>query len=1104
MSIYQNSTTFKNAIDLTPVNFALANLGDQIIIEHDISIKAFTISNSSTEVIVNNKDGYFIDGVCSGLDFSIFKVGDSVSVRNYTDPPTYTDYGTYTVVQIIDNSTIVFNADIGGFADNDVTGHIVFSLVNPVTALSYKWNFIENQEATNYYSKVDGSVQMATISGLNPAGAGTDLPMTFIGQLPYQIGSIVVDEVSLVSAPVFTSNFKIRHTTRITPIMLAEQWDDIQADIKPSYFFNLACLKSIFFFEARYNLSDPNNIQSLESDTTLGNTGWFNENFNTSLTNYYRENLTYTNSATSTIVPKAQLSLDEIEFSFDIRNTVDTPFVAGSTKLVLNFCKAPNDESEYQANGRDMVHNFVWESALLTVQSTPTGINGDNYSDLSLKSLADLKATFISSSKITITGKLAFDQLGIDVFNESNEPRYMFWVSTQDHTKVGTVADRTNLLLDSAPFFFQSEFPGLITFASKLIPHDVENYSDSFFSKEKFSEDELVGYSYATIIPDPLVTSLNMTRVTNKVIAYEILTGKEFTLESKTTLLPNDVLVSGYQFFDIPSVQNIRIPSTEIRKNIVVKRDSGLNYIFAYPFLNRWEYWVKLMGVDSYFFNASKPNNGFNQNWAYYFDRAWVFKYKTEIGCKVNGIPAIYSDTVDFDDWDRNLTWDDATTTATIKTYDGATELTDGSKKYILGYKNTLVKAEFTLGTNFDVPSTVVVIGIEVFEEGGVTGKRRMSSKYVSDSDTWFIPLSGQTKTKLTFDIINPKICTAETEIDFTKIQTLLGKAKWKLTARLYSLDTYGDLGQIVWWNNYLASQDVYMIANNPIDEETIVLPPNQLDCCDELVWNVLADTASNDALKNDVNRFLWWFNKDVIDTAVMSLEKSDGSIVSLNDNTYGLFYDYGFNVNGFNENMIGYEIEWKKVLTLLGEGSYRVQCYNTTIFGATNTQYSENYCLSQYNDSRANGTVRIEYFINGLLGNNKNDEKQRDFGQLNWYNQHRFDGMFCFKSAPLKEEDVVYTSGQRQPIELEQEPEYTLELKPIPAFKHNVLRTDILMADNKLITDYNFSNFDNYYKKKVIVKSGYDPKIYPKKSKLASVVLTFIQEFNKLKKFRS
>ena len=44
----------------------------------------------------------------------------------------------------------------------------------------------------------------------------------------------------------------------------------------------------------------------------------------------------------------------------------------------------------------------------------------------------------------------------------------------------------------------------------------------------------------------------------------------------------------------------------------------------------------------------------------------------------------------------------------------------------------------------------------------------------------------------------------------------------------------------------------------------------------------------------------------------------------------------------------------------------------------------------------------------------------------------------------------------------------------------------------------------DNYYKKKVIAKSGYDPKIYPKKSKLASVLLTFIQEFNKMKKFRS
>lgn len=1097
MSVYLNSITFKNAIDLTPLNWALANVGEQIVIEHDISIKEYALSSTNNPWVFNNDDGYIVTAGqpwITGGDFSKFNVGNTI---NYFISGT--SYYTLTIVEKLSNTEIRVGSNPAGWAPNTAGTTNIISLATPVTALSYKWNFIENDEATNYYSKVDGSIQIATINGLNPAGAGTNKPMAFLGTLPYQLGSIVVDEVSLVLTPVYSSNFKIRHTTRITPVMLAEQWDDIQADIKPSYFFNLACLKSVFFFEARYNLSDPNNIQTLESDTTLGNTGWFNENFNTGLTNYYSENLVYTNSVSGIVSPKAELSLNESLFSFDVRNTIDNPFVAGSTKLVLNFCKAPNDATEYQLNGRDLKHNFVWESALLTVQTTPTAINGDNYSDLKIRSLSNLKATFVRSSKITITGKLDFDQLGIDIFNESNEPRYMFWVSIQDHTKVGAVADRTNLLIDKAPFFFKSDFPNLITFNSSLLNHYTSDLANQVSTQNTFSEDELVAFSVATITPDPLVASVVLNKATFRIVAQNLINPLiKFTLESKTLQLPNDNIVSGYQYFDIKIPKNIRIPSTEIRKNIIAKRSTGLTYNLLYPYLNRWEYWEKLLNVNPYFFNTLLPNNGFNHDWVKYdVVSNWLLRFEVEISARVNNVPATYIDSYGYYTKNRNLV--SSSISATIKTYDSVTltQLVDSvPKNYILGYKNTLVKAEFiSTGFTLDLRELVAVIGIEIFEEGGVTGKRRMSSLYPSDSDTWFIPLPGETKTKLTTSN-GFHTATAECLVDFTKLN--LGKAKYKLTCRLYGAFTQAA--------NYLVSQDVYLIPTNPIDEETIVLTPKHIDCCDSDTWKVLADVNSNDALKNDINRVLWSFNKDVVSNAVISFVKSDGSVIALNSvSTYGTPYDYGFNINSLNEKMVGYEIEWKKVLTTLGEGSYQIKCVATTIFGSSSTQfYPGLFCLSQYTTARANGTVRIEYINNGLLGNTKNDEKQKDFGQINWCSQHRFDGYFVFKSSNLKEEDIVYQSGQRQYIESDQEPEYVLDLKPIPAFKHDILRVDILMADTKMVTDYNDRNFENYYKKKVINKSSYDPKIYPKKSKLASVLLTFIQEFNKHKKFRS
>jgi hypothetical protein len=54
------------------------------------------------------------------------------------------------------------------------------------------------------------------------------------------------------------------------------------------------------------------------------------------------------------------------------------------------------------------------------------------------------------------------------------------------------------------------------------------------------------------------------------------------------------------------------------------------------------------------------------------------------------------------------------------------------------------------------------------------------------------------------------------------------------------------------------------------------------------------------------------------------------------------------------------------------------------------------------------------------------------------------------------------------------------------------------------MITDYNDSNIDGYFKKKVRKNGSYDPKWYPLASKLASIELKFKQAFNNLKKFRS
>ncbi|MES2382476.1 MAG: hypothetical protein V4538_15620 [Bacteroidota bacterium] len=1113
MPVFLDSISFENPLDGTPVNWGLLNVGDPVKITQNISVKTFEIQGSSEAWYINSTDGVIGGGWMVGGDFSKFNIGDQVTVNNYV---LNSNLGTAFIIDKLSNSAIQLNSSFG-YPDNTLLDTYVISLMKPITALTYKWNFIENAEALNFYSKVDGSVQIASITNLNPAGGGTNKPMNMLGLKPYQIGIITVNEIALALMPVYASKFEIVHNTFVTPLMLDTQWSDIQAGISPSYFFNLKCLKPVFYYEARYFVNDPNNPQTLQKENILGNTGYFDENWNGNPTNYFISNKNYAVQFTGLPIPGILLDpLYTTDFSFLINNPIDNPFVSGSTKLILNLNKAPNDDTEYTGNTRDMRHNFVWDSVTLTVNTSPAGVDGDFLSDPKISSFRNVKAYYVSADKIKIVGSFTFDQQAIDVFEESDSPNYMLWCSIQDHTKQGAISDRVTLMVDAKEIYYQTLFPDLIAMSSKLIPHDVANYTDTYTDRQKFTEDELVGYTSMTIVkPSPLINTIDFVKFIAKIVVINTVTYAEFIVEQKTVLAPPGNFLN-YPFLNIVQAKPIiHVPANEIRKNIVARQALGIglsSYEFAYPFLNRWEYWEALSTVSSNFFNSAQPNNGLNEDWQHYTGGNYTMQYRFELHTKINSVPQIYLDKVNFPIYDRNLAGEN--TIGQIDTYDGATQLIDGSgNKYILGYKSTLVQAIFRNTVDaFDPTDTVVVIGIEVFEggigAGGVNGKRRMSSKYVSDSDTFFIPLTGETKVKLTFSATDT-ICTAETEIDFNSLN--LSTLKWKLTARIYGDGVSGTHGTIIHGRNYLGDQNVTLIPTNPIDETTIVLPAERLNCCSDLVWRVLADVNTNEELKNDVNSFIKWYNKDIVDTAIVSLVQSDGTIIPLTgDSTYGTPYDYGFEIipgvtkNGYNESAVAYVIDWKKILTELGEDTYYIQFDATTIFGGTDSKQSETYCLKQYTLERANGTVRIEYYTNGLLGRNDNDKKLNDYLSANWYNQHRFDGVFHYVNSAYKTDEIVYSNGLSEFVELEQTPEYTLKLKPIPVFKHDILRTDILMSDQKLITDYNTRNIDNYFQKQVINTGGYEPQWHPLQSKLASVELKFKQAFNNLQKFRS
>ena len=277
----------------------------------------------------------------------------------------------------------------------------------------------------------------------------------------------------------------------------------------------------------------------------------------------------------------------------------------------------------------------------------------------------------------------------------------------------------------------------------------------------------------------------------------------------------------------------------------------------------------------------------------------------------------------------------------------------------------------------------------------------------------------------------------------------------------------------------------------------------NHFGCGCDFTLKVLADDSGL-TLRNDVSGFLWWFN-DTINDAELTLQKwvngAWSNVYVMTGNTLGTNYAFEFFTNDAGENFIGYQLEWANVLDIHGEGSYRVKCDTTDYLAVENTLYSYEYCLKTYTDYRAEGTVRIEFYLNNTLGDSQNDKAVKDLGNLNWFNSFRLPGWFGYPNSGYEKTRTQYNTGQILDAISNQEQVFELRLKMIPFFVHEALRIDMMQGDTVLISDYNSRNVENFVQKAVKPNSGYAPEYHKGKNKLSSVKVDFIKEYNNDKK---
>lgn len=301
-----------------------------------------------------------------------------------------------------------------------------------------------------------------------------------------------------------------------------------------------------------------------------------------------------------------------------------------------------------------------------------------------------------------------------------------------------------------------------------------------------------------------------------------------------------------------------------------------------------------------------------------------------------------------------------------------------------------------------------------------------------------------------------------------------------------------------------------YVIKPLAAADPELSLPNSSLDdCCGDFSFKVLADASDSDEFKNDKTRVHKYFDSLLVSSVDIVLLKWNGTVYdevkNLNSDDYGKYYAYGFFTNDAGESFVGYELDWRLVLldADLGEGSYKVRFDITTVLEEESSIYSDEYCLKKYSEARADGTMKIEYYLNGLIGDSLKDEAIRDYGELNWYNSIRVPGWFGFPKSEYSKEYTQYDSGSREWTKDEQEPEFSMTIKRVSATIHNLMRTDVAQADTVLVTDYNSNNPETWIRKSVQLTGGYAPDWAIMQSELAGVNLKFRQRINNLRKNR-
>jgi hypothetical protein len=781
----------------TDVDWSLYNIGEPFDIEIDYRVEevAIALSNNDNDagwILMNpsphqsgepsNSNLIFADITTA---FANFNLGDDITITGAFQAA---NDGNYTIIEKINDQTIRVEQFGGGavnfaksFLKKDKTIHVI----TPFKGHKYFFNWVENQAATQFIELSSGEENQLYYDSATTALPATS--MVWNGDKTNQIGSTTIEGNGTTA---FGQRFTIKHSGSVTPLFLASQIADTQAQLPPDYYESGNCLKHIFKIEVNRDLSNPNDTQDIIFEDREGNTGWFNENYNGQLQNYTISNLTFTRVSDAASLNALELAA-EVDADFRITNTVDSPFHATLTKGMAVFWILPDQESRYQDNGRKLEENFVYDYGLNTIA---TITNGNNFGT-TLQAIKEVEMTFVDADNIDVRIRFDFGSLSQTIVNENDTKKYIFGFTIEDQSKTRETSDKTTLLINTNEFELELFKSDLIVNNTKFLFHRFSNFVDGVDNPEVFPVDDMVADSQFSIDFNGLENDgIDILSVSHELVLKHA-SNADILVESNTYSTGGSLLLDGYvPLIDLEQNRAFTISDNDFRRLVTVKRDDANDsgtiraYETTYPFFVRWETWEALLGVTNPpagVYDNTLPNNGLNHFWFRFSTLGYTLNYRLRFTILQNGqqFTQEFDSPLSMNDFNSNPDW----TGESIKAFDvdTSTELVSGPDKFLQGYTDTKVVAEFdkTTGGLPPIADIDIVFWIIGKESGTIKSVRRASSVYVDSGDTWF---KGITTPTLVDKSKTVSLYKGEILTDFTK----LSGSEFTIYARLHNVDT--------------------------------------------------------------------------------------------------------------------------------------------------------------------------------------------------------------------------------------------------------------------------------------------------------------------------